>query len=67
MTAQHRAAYDRRQRAWVFAVLGLLAAWVGLGVVAQDAAVWKVVGAALVTGGLLAVARGITLFQQPRP
>lgn len=62
-----RAAYDRRQRAWTFLVLGALLAWMSFIGVQADATVWQVVGFVGVAAGVAGVARGLVLFQRPRP
>lgn len=59
-------AHDRRSRAWVFLVLGLLAAWITLGMGTSDGA-WQIPGWILFCGAVAAVIRGLVLFQKPRP
>lgn len=61
-----RAAHDRRQRAWAYFVLGLLAVWIGWGVMAADS-LWQYLGWAMFLGGVTAVTFGVVLFQKPRP
>lgn len=64
---EQRKAYDRRQRAWVYLVLGFFATapgWTGIG---SERLMWNVVGFALLLGGIAAMAFGIALFRRPRP
>lgn len=62
-----RAAYDRRQRAWTFLVLGLLLAWLSFIGVQAEATVWQVVGFLGVAAGVAGAIWGVVLFQKPRP
>lgn len=65
---QQRKAHDRRQRAWVCLVVGLLVVWApGLGFLGQDATVLKVLGTVFVGLGSALVIAGLVLFQRPRP
>lgn len=64
---EQRKAYDRRQRAWVFFVIGALVGWVGLAGFGSEVFVWKAIGLAVFLGGIASVVYGITLFQRPRP
>lgn len=64
---QQRATYDRRQRAWVFLVLGALAFWaLGLGGMNLDGPL-VLIGYAGFVGGLGMIAYALTLFRRPRP
>lgn len=64
---KERAAYDRRQRAWVYLVLGALVAWAGAAGFAAESTLWTVIGAIAFCAGLAAVTFGLVLFQKPRP
>lgn len=64
---EQRQEFDRRQRAWVFIVIGLLVAWVSTTGLGSDALHWNVAGYVGVVGGLAAVTYGLILFQKRRP
>ena len=64
---EQRKAYDRRQRAWVYLVIGALVGWGAIGGVGSDSAIWRVVGIAVFCGALASVIYGLILFQKPRP
>lgn len=64
---EQRQEFDRRQRAWVFIVIGALVAWVSTTGMGSDALAWNVVGYVGVVGGLAAVTYGLILFQKRRP
>lgn len=64
---QQRSRHDRRARAWVYLVLGLLAAWVGLGIGTQAPGVWGFLGWVIVVVAVAAVVFGLWLFQPRRP
>lgn len=64
---EQHAAHDRRQRAWVFLVLGALFAWGGAAGFNAESTVWQVIGGAIFLAGVAAVTYGIVLFQKRRP
>lgn len=65
---QRRKTYDRRQRAWVCLVIGLLVVWApGFGLLGQDGTALKVLGTVFVGLGSALVVAGLVLFQKPRP
>lgn len=64
---EQRKAYDRRQKAWVYLVLGALVGWAALGGATSDSTLWRVVGIAAFCGALASVIYGVTLFQKSRP
>ena len=64
---ERRQEFDRRQRAWVFIVIGLLVAWISTTGMGSAAVAWNVVGYVGVVGGLGAVTYGLILFQKRRP
>lgn len=68
MTIEHqRQEYDRRQRAWVYIVIGLLVAWLSLSGFSAETLVWNVVGYVAFLAGLASVTFGVILFQKRRP
>lgn len=64
---QQRREFDRRQRAWVFIVIGLLVAWLSLSGFSAETLVWNVVGYVAFLAGLASTTFGVILFQKRRP
>lgn len=65
---QRRKAYDRRQRAWVCLVFGVLIVWApGLGLLGQESTGLKLLGTVFVGLGSALVIAALVLFQRPRP
>lgn len=64
---EQRAAHDRRQRAWVFLVLGALIAWGGGAGFNAESTLWQVIGGAIFLAGVAGVTYGLVLFQKRRP
>lgn len=64
---EQRKAYDRRQRAWVFFVIGAIVGYVGISGFTAETLTWQAIGLVAFLGGIASVVYGITLFQRPRP
>lgn len=62
-----REAHDRRQRAWVYLVLGVLVSFFGWGGIKAESSVWNLVGGAVFLGAAASVTYGLILFQKRRP
>lgn len=64
---QQRSAHDRRQRAWVYLVIGALVAWVSATGFTAESVAWNVVGYVGFLAGVASVTFGLILFQKRRP